>query len=195
MRFARVLASVWRPMRLVGFGLVFVSALFLTADPAQAGRLAGIGLVIVVSARFLHALRWPRFAAYLNSFDSIPGPTDWNPQPSGSSRSYLTWQASEPFLHRWIQGRQARGHRLAAINLGMGSRGLARQPTDVGTLPGQSGKSFIADMSKDQLSRFSPPSADLAEQLSAEEYDRLRATGVLPRWYWEALARRYADAS
>ena len=191
MKMIRAVAAVWRPIRLVGTGLAFVAAFATTNSFQMALRLFGISLGLIFLARLLHAVRWPRLDRYLAIVGPVGPPRDWIPLGAESSTSYAAWKASLPTLDTWLEGRHARGHRVASMGLSYGSRGQARQDIAVGTLPGKSGRAFIAEMSKDHLSAFAEPSAALADRLSIEEVRELRNTGRLPDWYWTRLATEY----
>ena len=192
-RIARQVAIVWRPLRFASAATAVIALVSAASDFRRSVVTLGAAAAALVMARLLHALRWPRFTEYLKAIEPVGAPRDWQPGGPDDSASYLAWRASVPTLTKWVEGRQSRGHRFAAMGLSYGSRGMARQAIPVGTLPGTSARAFIAEMSTAHLADFAAPSSELADRLAPDELTVLRRTGQLPAWYWTELAQMYAS--
>lgn len=193
MRHLRRLAILWRPLRFASTFAIFVGAVTSVGAPKAGVVAIGLGLLGLLLTRVLFRMRWPRFDVYVAAYAPFSQPRSWRIVEPDTSGERAVWLATAPGVRTWVEGRQSKGHRILAQALGRGTVGMSRTHTEIGTLPGQSGRSLLAEMSHDSVADFTPVSADLASRFTPNELFTARSTGALPDWYWHELASQYCS--
>jgi hypothetical protein len=157
-------------MRMLAVLLLFVALLISRASLAVMGLLMLTAMLLALLARGLVKLRWPALPRYVRVAAADLPPKHWQPNQTGSP-SFVAWAAARPALERWC----------AAHQRGL-YRGLARSSR------GGSAASVARDFARHSLSDYVAVCDALAARLTAAELATVRSTGVLPMWFWAALA-------
>lgn len=193
-RFVRQVAGIWRPLRLLAIGAIFIAFYAAYSDVDASMLIIACACVALLISRVLHSLRWPRFDRYIALISPVGPPDGWVSMATSDSPSYVIWSASRPTIEKWIEGRQSRGHRFAAARSQLATPGMYRVLNAKDGLPNQSGRALIRDMSEVSLTDFVTITDELGELLTRAECQVVRETGILPDWYWRSISEAYVRA-